>query len=462
VAVLVVASLVFYAWIDVWVLPVITGSILFNYGAARAIVWCQDNRPHWSRAVLVVALVGDLGLLGYFKYANFLLDTLGALTATGFTSLKIILPLGISFFTFTQIAFLVDVSQGKAREYNFLRYVLFVTYFPHLIAGPILHHGEMMPQFGRFGPGFRFSRTAAAVGLTCFAIGLLKKLALADTVAPVSDVVFAAAQAGSSLSMAEAWTGALAYTLQIYFDFSGYCDMAIGLSLLFGVRLPANFNSPYKAVSIIDFWRRWHMTLSRFLRDYVYVPLGGNRRGPWRRYVNLMATMLLGGLWHGAGWTFVAWGALHGLYLVINHLWRSAGLRCGRVPGWMLTFAGVVIAWVFFRADSIASAEAIIRSMLSFDGLSWARKLSFPNELVQGRLSTWGMEAGMLAIALALPNTHQLVARYRPVLEAYPPAKLPEPLRWRPRAAWGIATGLALAIGIALIGGDSPFLYFQF
>jgi alginate O-acetyltransferase complex protein AlgI len=262
--------------------------------------------------------------------------------------------------------------------------------------------------------------------------------------------------------MSEAWTGALAYTLQIYFDFSGYCDMAIGLSLIFGVRLPANFNSPYKAGSIIDFWRRWHMTLSRFLRDYLYIPMGGNRQGPLRRHVNLMVTMLLGGLWHGAGWTFVIWGALHGGYLVVNHLWRQSRLRIGRVPGWALTFVCVVFAWVFFRADSVATATRMIGAMLSFDGLDWPKKLTFPNELVTSRLNTWGLEMALLAIALALPNMQQLLARFRPVLDDIPHGEWPHSLRWRPTVAWGLATGAALVLGITLIGGESPFLYFQF
>ena len=247
--------------------------------------------------------------------------------ACGRSGVETLLPLGISFYTFTQIAYLADVYANKAQEYAPANYALFVTWFPHLIAGPIMHHREMMPQFAT---AFRakIDPRLVLIGLSIFSVGLAKKVLLADQAAPFADAVFDRG-ALLPLTFAEAWVGALAYTMQIYFDFSGYSDMAIGLSLMFGVRLPVNFNSPYKSKSIIEFWRRWHMTLSRFLRDYVYIPLGGNRRGPVRRYANLMATMLIGGLWHGAGWTFVIWGALHGLYLMANHAWNAAG---GRLP----------------------------------------------------------------------------------------------------------------------------------
>lgn len=462
VLVLALGSLAFYGWFDIFLLPLILVSIAFNYGAGLLISRSLQTRSDWSHKLLGGAVAANLALLVYFKYANFFLDSLGRLGGPAVPALDIVLPLGISFFTFTQIAFLVDVAQGKVRRYDFLSYLLFVTYFPHLIAGPILHHGEMIPQFERFGRNFRFSAKACAMGLSCFAIGLIKKLGLADGVAPLADLAFGAAQAGQQLSLAEAWTGALAYSFQIYFDFSGYCDMAVGLSLLFGVRLPANFNSPYKAASIIDFWRRWHMTLSRFLKDYVYIPLGGNRHGAWRRYVNLGITMILGGLWHGAGWTFVVWGALHGAFLVVNHFWRRTGLSLGLGPSWLLTFACVTVAWVFFRADSLDNALGIVQSMIGLDGQEGLRKLAFPNELVGGRLSTWAKEAGLMAIVLLLPNSQQLLRRFRPVLDRVTPWRLPRQVAWRPNLAWGLATGLALSIGITLIGGDSPFLYFQF
>jgi D-alanyl-lipoteichoic acid acyltransferase DltB (MBOAT superfamily) len=270
-----------------------------------------------------------------------------ALLGTGWDAGTIVLPIGISFYTFTQIAYVVDTLQGKVTERSVLSYLLFVTYFPHLVAGPVLHHAEMMPQF-RVRENLAPRAENLARGLTFLVAGLFKKVVLADGCAPIANAAFAGASAG--LTPGDAWLGAIAYSLQIYFDFSGYSDMAVGISLLFNIDLPVNFHSPYRARSVVDFWRRWHMTLSRFLRDYLYIPLGGNRKGPLRRHANLLATMLLGGLWHGANWTFVVWGGLHGLYLVVNHLWRQHFGRQGPpVPAvsalyWLLTLLAVVVA----------------------------------------------------------------------------------------------------------------------
>ena len=272
---------------------------------------------------LLVAIAANLALLAYYKYAIFFVANAQRLIGHVGPLPEIVLPLGISFFTFTQIAFLVDAHRGLAREYSFTHYTLFVTYFPHLIAGPILHHREMMPQFDRRST-YTLDWDNVAVGLTMFIIGLFKKTVIADDMAAFASPAFDAAAGGTQLTLLEAWGAALAYTFQIYFDFSGYTDMALGASRMFGIVLPLNFRSPYKAANIIDFWRRWHITLSRFLRDYVYIPLGGNRKTVPRRYENLLLTMLVGGLWHGAGWTFVFWGALHGIYLVVNHGWRIA------------------------------------------------------------------------------------------------------------------------------------------
>ena len=311
------ASLFFYGWWDVRFVGLLLGSIVFNYGAGYLIGNGFFNK---LKLLLTCAIISNLLLLGYFKYANFFIENLNHLAGSALTISEFILPLGISFFTFTQIAFLVDTYQGKVKEYNFIHYALFVTYFPHLIAGPVLHHKEMMPQFKEPSTYF-FSYENLLAGLTIFFMGLFKKVVLADGIAEYVGPVFAAPAAGIPLTFLDTWGGALCYTLQLYFDFSGYSDMAIGLSRLFGVTLPLNFHSPYKSVNIIEFWRRWHMTLSHFLRDYLYIPLGGNRKGNVRRHLNLIITMLLGGLWHGAGWTYVLWGGLHGLYLVINHGW---------------------------------------------------------------------------------------------------------------------------------------------
>ena len=321
------ASLFFYGWWNPAFTFLLLASIAFNYSVGTALAREHARRRAASGSWLLgVGVCANLGLLAYYKYANVFIQGGNAVLGTGWQIESIVLPLGISFYTFTQIAFLVDAHRGEAGEFDFIRYGLFVTYFPHLIAGPVLHHKEMMPQFA-LAQTYRPHWANLSVGLTILAIGLFKKVVLADGVASFASPVFKAASEGASVTFLEAWVGALAYTFQLYFDFSGYSDMAIGLSLLFGVKLPLNFDSPYKAANIIDFWRRWHMTLSRFLRDYLYFPLGGNRKGPARRHLNLLITMVLGGLWHGAGLTFVMWGALHGFYLIVNHAWRRLLLR---------------------------------------------------------------------------------------------------------------------------------------
>ena len=372
---LVGASLFFYGWWNPAYLGLILASILFNYAMGAALV-SRNDRPH-APYLLALGVACNLAILAYYKYANFFVDNLNMLSGSSYHLETIILPLAISFFTFQQITFLVDASRGETREYNFLHYSLFVTFFPQLIAGPIVHHREMLPQFAKDSI-YRVNQSNLAIGIAIFLLGLFKKVVLADGVAAYATPVFAAAESGEIITFFEAWAGALAYTFQLYFDFSGYSDMAIGIARMFNIRLPVNFNSPYKAVNIIEFWRRWHMTLSRFLRDYLYFPLGGNRKGQPRRYVNLMVTMLLGGLWHGAGWTFVAWGFMHGLFLVINHAWHglrrlfrsepgSLGLP-GRGVAWLVTFLSVVVSWVMFRAESFESATVILQGMAGMNG----------------------------------------------------------------------------------------------
>ena len=303
---LVIASLFFYAWWNPVYLGLILVSILFNY-TLGAILYKKRRKM-----LLVLGIAINLALLLYFKYAMFFVSTFNALTGGDFYIKQIVLPLAISFFTFQQIAYLVDVYRGRTYEYNFLHYCLFVSFFPQLISGPIVHHGEMLPQFEKKRV-YRLNYEDLSVGLSVFFIGLFKKVVLADGMAEYATPIFNAVSQGIPLSFFESWLGLLAYGLQIYFDFSSYCDMAIGLGRMFGIYLPINFYSPYKAVNVIDFWRKWHITLSRFLRDYLYIPLGGNRKGRVRRYTNLMITMLLGGLWHGANWTFVIWGFLFGI-----------------------------------------------------------------------------------------------------------------------------------------------------
>lgn len=377
--VLVVMSLVFYAWWDLkdalilpmhWRdvpellahsrnLPILLGSILFNYFVGRRL-----RRGGAPRLLLTAGVAVNLALLGFFKYANFALWNLAWISGRSFVPWHVVLPLGISFFTFTQIAFLVDAWRGEAAELNFARYGLFVTFFPHLIAGPIVHHRELMPQFASDEARW-WNRRNFSLGIAFFALGLFKKVAIADTIAPWANEVF---NATGPVDLIWSWRGALAYTMQLYFDFSGYSDMAIGLGLLFNVRLPDNFDAPYRARSIADFWRRWHVTLSRFLRDYLYIPLGGNRRGEARQRFNLMVTMLLGGLWHGAGWTFVAWGGYHGVLLVLNRSWAARLPPLPAVVSRPLTFLAVVAGWVMFRASSMRRAGSLLVSMAGFHG----------------------------------------------------------------------------------------------
>jgi len=469
-----VMSVFFYAWgSDQNHVIVLLSSIVFNY-----MIGISISRARIFRRLILTFGVGvNLGLLGYFKYAGFL---------TGLADIEgwqdIALPLGISFFTFTQIAYLVDAYRSEAKEYHPVHYLLFVTYFPHLIAGPILHHGEMIPQFKNRSV-YRAKLSNISVGLSIFILGLVKKVLLADSVAPYGDPIFDQATV-LELTMAEAWTGALAFTLQIYFDFSAYSDMAIGISKMFGVKLPLNFASPYKAESIIEFWRRWHITLSRFLRDYLYISLGGNRKGIPRRYANLMITMLLGGLWHGAGWTFIIWGGLHGLYLSINHMWRSFGLRLTRLPSVAITFFMVVIAWVFFRAESVAAALNILKAMLGGNGLPLPRQLQplidpliggfgwvrfdglFHNRLVNP-LEAWPVLAGLLAIVWLAPNVHQLFRDFDPALierrtNGAWTAISRSWLSWRASVGWSALCGGLLAGALTLLQGESPFLYFRF
>ncbi|REL25207.1 MBOAT family protein [Thalassotalea euphylliae] len=377
VAWLVLASLFFYAWWNPSYLILIIFSMLFNYSMGVVIARLGNARS--SKLFLVIGVSINLALLGYFKYTNFIVEQINWALGNSFHLEKIILPLAISFFTFQQIAYLVDTYRHETKEYNFSHYCLFVTFFPQLIAGPIVHHKEMLPQFSNALTS-RVNSRNMSIGLTIFTIGLFKKVILADNVALSATPIFDAAGKGAAITFFEAWGGAIAYTLQLYFDFSGYSDMAIGIAFMFGIQLPINFNSPYKAVSIIDFWRRWHITLSRFLRDYLYIALGGNRHGNTRRYLNLFLTMLLGGIWHGAGWTFIVWGMLHGSYLMINHGWRK--LRkdvlnwSDNIPLWehvtarIITLLAVIVGWVYFRAETLAGANHMIATMTGFNGLS--------------------------------------------------------------------------------------------
>jgi alginate O-acetyltransferase complex protein AlgI len=444
---LIAASLFFYGWWNPKFVLLLAGSILANYAIG------QRLRQRASQPWLVLGIAANLALLGWFKYANFMIHDVARLHVP---ELDIFLPLAISFFTFQQIMYLVESYRGQCADAGLLPYAAFVAFFPHLIAGPIVRPREIMPQLLAADVAVPHTEHIAE-GLTIFLLGLAKKLVLADTFAQFSDVGFAAAAQGAPLTLFEAWYAAASYALQIYFDFSGYSDMAIGLARMLNVRFPLNFASPYKAANIAEFWRCWHITLSRFLRDHVYIPLGGNRRGETRRYVNLMATMLIGGLWHGPAWNFVLWGGLHGAYLLLHGQFRwKLPVAAGR----MLTLVAVVVAWVPFRASGLDATIAMLRGMAGFNGIALpqmivrafpplaaiatpvpllpylgdARTLSFP-EVTACLLLGW-------FIVLALPSIHELSERAR---------------------GWALTGGFAFTVQALFFAPHvTPFLYFQF
>jgi alginate O-acetyltransferase complex protein AlgI len=478
---LALASIVFYGWWDQRYIGLLLASVILNY-------WCslliRNSTAGRSKRWLVMALVINLCLLGYYKYAAFFVSSVANLSGAELAIPSILLPVGISFFTFTQIAFLVDTYQGKVRESRFVHYLLFVTYFPHLIAGPVLHHKEMMPQFAD-DRNYIPLASNFAVGMTIFVIGLAKKVLIADNLAPYANNLF---NDPGQPSLLLAWGGVLAYTFQLYFDFSGYSDMAIGLSRLFGVRLPLNFDSPYKSRNIAEFWRRWHMTLSRFLRDYLYIPLGGNRHGEGRRNLNLLATMFLGGLWHGAGWTFAIWGALHGLFLVVNQFWSkhtahfawSRG-RTASVAATCLTFVAVCYAWVFFRAADFHSAAQIIAGMCGLHGITLPETIVSRLGPLQGVLAqigvqtylggasvfveTWGGVLGAAAICFLFPNTQQILRQFEPALDfdaARGRVLAVIAWTWQPDRRRSLLIGLLALASLLSLNRPSDFLYFQF
>ena len=452
--VMLAASLFFYAWWRPPYLALLAASMLGNYLVGDALM----RKP--SRPLLTAAITVNVGLIAYYKYTAFLIGVANGAFGIDWTVDKIALPLAISFFTFQQIAYLVDVHQGRLKDRSFLNYCLFVSFFPQLIAGPIVHHREVVPQYLRES-AFRIELSNVWAGLAIFIIGLYKKVVFADGMAVYANAVFDNAHQGPMLI--DAWAGSLAYAMQIYFDFSGYSDMAIGLARIFGIRLPLNFNSPYKATSVIEFWQRWHMTLSRFLRDYIYIPLGGSRRGDARRHVNVMLTMLIGGLWHGAAWTFVFWGGLHGFFIVINHGWRAMKRRLGVIDGaspWhragarILTFLAVLVAWTFFRAGGFADALQLIAGMVGLNGIALAPRLVDPTALI------W--LAGLLAVVWFAPNTEEWTVSAISDDGATPSAPL-----WPRFRQWLLPFGAAMAGILALIvlyrGAETAeFIYFVF
>ena len=445
---LVLASLFFYSWWNIKYLPIILASMIFNFLIGLQL---SKNKKH-KKSILIFGISANVALLGYFKYYDFFISNLNNLLGTDFKLLHLALPLAISFFTFQQIAYLVDSYRGETKEYSFLNYANFVTFFPQLIAGPIVHHKEMMPQFERLSNKVkRYSNIAK--GIFIFSIGLFKKVMIADTFAIWANAGFDIAP---TLNMAKAWVTSLSYTFQLYFDFSGYTDMAIGSALLFNIKLPINFNSPYKAISIQDFWRRWHITLSRFLRDYIYIPLGGNKKGELKTYRNLLITFLIGGIWHGAGWNFVFWGFLHGFATIIHRVWKKLGFSLNRLLAWFITFNFINITWVFFRAKDWQSATKVLDGM--FFGklilpIEWKSSLNsiFSSEKFGYWLSHISRDKytiywviGALIIVTLFKNSNEMLNRFKPNLLTL------------------IFSVVLFLVSIASLNKFSEFLYFNF
>ena len=461
---LIAASCVFYAYWNAAFLALLFVSIVVNFGIGRTLQTLANTRDARARALLIVGLLWNLGLLGYFKYANFFVDNLDAALGAHFQIAHIVLPIGISFFTFQKVAFLVDSYTNNVERHGFVDFCLFVMFFPQLIAGPIVHFSEVIAQFSRASIPPAVDRFA--IGITVFAMGLAKKVIVADTFAVPASAVFDATAGGYAPTFAEAWLGTLCYALQIYFDFSGYSDMAVGLGWMFGVRLPINFASPYKARSIAEFWQRWHITLSRFLRDYLYIPLGGNRRGYMRQRVNLMITMLLGGIWHGAAWTFLLWGALHGAMLVVHRTWErskyGASHTLPAAAACCLTLICVVLAWVPFRAADFATTFEMYAGLFGLNGFTMAHT----SVSIDSPASIVSFVVVALVAVLRLPNTYEWLGSASPGLpsQGYPATFViaPERFAWQPDRRHGAAFALLLFVCFVKLNDVSPFIYFQF
>ena len=513
------ASLVFYGFWDSPFVLLLLGSTVCNYYFGRWIDACGKTASGgnasdaYAGRILFVAISINLLVLGYFKYSNFFIGAFVEAFGNRFVPFDITLPLGISFFTFTQIGFLVDVSRGLTAEASLGRYLLFVTYFPHLIAGPLLHHKQIMPQLLK--PDvFRFNAQNISVGITIFVLALAKKIFLADSLSEIVEPIFNSASQGKEPMLVEAWVGSLAYALQLYFDFSAYSEMAIGLSLIFNVRLPLNFNSPFKARNVIEFWQRWHMSLTKYIYEYLYTPIttkfmrAGLGKAPFVENIYTvilptMITFLIIGLWHGANWTYLAFGALHGFYMIINYRWQALKKKQRWKPqGAMytllcctLTYMAVVVALVFFRAESVGTALTMLKGMAGLNGLSlpltvqpvfaWLPFNAFSNSIVfQGLMPNETLAMNPLtavvliflgqAIVWGLPNMHQLMCRFETVTEDLNHTKSTQQrasltatssrFSWSLNSANAIMIGLLFVVLIIAMATNKPstFLYYQF
>jgi len=504
---LVASSFFFYGWWNPIYIILLLSSILFNYTFG---ILLTSNDVRWSKSwVLIVGIIANVSLLGYFKYANFFVENINAFFGTGLILETIILPLAISFFTFQQIAYLVDASRGDTHEYSFLHYCLFVTFFPQLIAGPIVHHRETIPQF-ESEETYKFKYSNITIGLAIFSLGLFKKIIIADGMATYANPVFDAAETGVTISFFEAWSASIAYAFQLYFDFSGYSDMAIGIARMFGILLPINFNSPFKARDIIDFWRRWHITLTRFITSYIFTPLSmplmrfalTRKLGLWSQFwlsvaIPVMIAFVIAGFWHGAGWTFILFGVIHGIYLVINYSWLQIKKNIfnsktndnsilWKFIGRGITIFAILFSFVIFRAESLEGANEVLQGMLGLNGfilpdryllklnsianlgdhlhnIGW---LFVPNGIL-GFTGTMQIFYSLVLFVIVVyaPNTQQIMLKFKPFFEnkdiEIKPIKL-KFLEWKPTRLYGFVFGIFMAICVLKLGEVSEFIYFQF
>jgi alginate O-acetyltransferase complex protein AlgI len=470
-------SSIFYAWGNPVYLLLIFASVLFNYYAAKKI---QQNKSKWLIGLVIGA---NILLLGVFKYTNFFVQNINDLFSVSIAYQNISLPLAISFLTFHQIWFLVGTYKGSGGFPTLLEFANYITFFPHLIAGPIVRHTDYLPQLA-CPSTYSASMKNLSVGSTIFILGLFKKTVLADPAGTIADHVFGLLSQGVSPNLIEAWMGVFAYSFQIYFDFSGYSDMAIGLARMFNIYLPANFLSPYQSQSIIEFWRRWHISLSTFLKEHLYIPLGGNRKGSVRRYSNLLITMLIGGLWHGASWTFVVWGGLHGMYLAVNHLLRAFRPNPLITNRWIrqaFVFFLVSIAWIFFRAETFSEAMRMLHSMFDPSALALpAQVIDFANHTfgislalptaftfpIRELLEAFLILAVLFCVAFFFPNTYEWMAYFRPAkyFQKSPLAKSNwfKKVCWKPTLAYMVIIFILFTVAFGRIDSQHEFIYFRF
>jgi D-alanyl-lipoteichoic acid acyltransferase DltB (MBOAT superfamily) len=498
---LIISSLLFYGYWNYAYLWLIILSVLFNYSISFLL---RNQEKFNKKSLLIIGIVGNLSALGYFKYFNFFIENINIIAETNLTITEIILPLGISFFTFQQITYLVDSYYNITEKCSFLHYCLFVVFFPQLIAGPIVRHKEIIPQFIKK-TIYKLRYKDLAIGGTIFIIGLFKKTVIADGISIYPDSLFSAAEIGMSITFIEAWIGSIAYTLQIYFDFSGYSDMAIGLARMFGIRLPLNFNSPYKSTNISDFWRRWHMSLSSLIRDYLWYPLqlsltrtsfNNNLNQPLTFVLTILypaiLTFLLVGLWHGADYNFIIFGLVHGVYIVIQNLWYTIKKKNPRIKiiksslismslGWIITFTSVIFAMVIFRSESVNSIKNIIGAMIGFNKISlpsyfkdsfsilpksaYENIFTFDGVFVNGlydNVTSFFIWIIVLFILIALPNTQQLMSKYYPTIGPYEGINKNNWIKWRPNFTWTLIISILLLLAITSITRINTFIYFQF